>query len=154
MRRDAVMKTKFRHMPAPALARLLSALLASGLAHGASDGDDPTIQEIMQQVHVKNRAIGKGLRVPPALDAARRKGLAADAASLVQLGKKARPLTGPAGERKKSQEEWTRTVDGFLRASEEFAKVIADRGSSQPRATQSYQKLQSTCINCHSAFLA
>jgi hypothetical protein len=43
-------------------------------------------------------------------------------------------------------------VDDFLRASEEFARVIADPGSSQPRAKQSYHKLQKTCINCHSAF--
>ena len=72
--------------------------------------------------------------------------------SPIQLGKKARTLTGPARERKKSQQEWIRTVDDFLRASEEFAKFIADPGSSRPRATQSYQKLQKTCINCHSAF--
>jgi cytochrome c556 len=146
------MKTKFRHMPAPVLAGLLSVLLAAGLTHGAGDGDDSTIQELMEQVHARNRAIGKGLRVPSALEAARRKGLAADAASLVQLGKKARTLTGPARERKKSQEEWIRAVDDFLRASEELAKVIADTGSSRPRATQSYQTLQKTCINCHTTF--
>jgi hypothetical protein len=150
MRRDAVMKTKFRQMPA--LAGLLAVLLAAGPAHGARDGDDSSIQEIMEQVHTRNRAIGKGLRTPSALEGASRKGLTADAASLVQLGKKARTLTAPAQERKKSQLEWFRAVDDFLRASEEFAKVIADPGSSRPRATQSYQKLQKTCITCHSAF--
>jgi hypothetical protein len=150
MRRDAVMKTNFRRMQA--LAGLRAVLLAAGLAHGARGGDDSPIQKIMEQVHTRNRAIGKGLRIPSALEAAGRKGLAADAASLVQLGKEARTLTGPARERKKSQREWTRTVDDFLRASEEFARVIADPGSSRPRATQSYQKLQKTCINCHSAF--
>ena len=144
------MKTKFRQMPV--LAGPFAVLLAAGLAHGARDGDGSQIQEIMEQVHTRNRAIGKGLRISSALEAAGRKGLAADAASLVQLGKKARTLTGPARERKKSQQEWIRTVDDFLRASEEFAKVIADPGSSRPWATQSYQKLQKTCINCHSAF--
>jgi cytochrome c556 len=149
MRRDAVMKTKFR--PMAALAGLLAVLLAAGLAHGARDDDSP-IQEIMEQVHTRNRAIGKRLRTPSALEAASRKGLAADAASLVQLGKKARTLTGPARERKQSQREWFRAVDDFLRASQDFAKVIADPGSSRPRATQSYQKLQKTCITCHSGF--
>jgi len=149
MRRDAVMKTNFRRIQA--LAGLSAVLLATGLAHGARGGDSP-IQKIMEQVHTRNRAIGKGLRIPSALEAAGRKKLAADAASLVQFGKEARTLTGPARERKKSQHEWARTVDDFLRASEEFARVIADPGSSRPQATQSYQKLQKTCITCHSAF--
>jgi hypothetical protein len=143
-------KTKCRRMPA--LAGLATVLLAAGLAPWARGGDDSPIQKIMEQVHTRNRAIGKGLRNPSALEAAGRKGLAADAASLARLGKEARKLTGPARGRKKSQQEWTRTVDDFLRASEELARVIADPGSSQPRATQSYQKLQKTCIDCHSAF--
>jgi hypothetical protein len=144
------MKTKYRRMPA--LAGLVAVLLAAGLAHRARGGDESPIQKIMEHVHTRNRAIGKGLRIPTALEAAGRKALAANVASLIQLGKVARTLTGPARERKKSQQEWTRTVDDFLRASEEFASVIADSGSSPPRATQSYQKLQKTCINCHSAF--
>lgn len=150
MRRAAAMTTKLRRILVRAA--LHAALLAPGLAHGARGGDDPPIQKIMEQVHTRNRAIGKGLRTPSALEAAGRKGLAADAASLVQLGKEARTLTGPAQERKKPQQEWIRTVDDFLRASEDFGRVIADPGSSRLRATQSYQKLQKTCVNCHSAF--
>ena len=144
------MKTKCRRIHA--LAGLVAVLLAGWLPHGARGGDDSPIQTIMDQVQARNRAIGKGIRTPSALEAAGRKGLAADAASLVQLGKEARTLTGPARERKKSQKEWTRTVDDFLLASEELARIIAGPGSSQPRATQSYKKLQKTCINCHNAF--
>jgi hypothetical protein len=144
------MKTKRRWRPA--FAGLITILLASGLWSGATAGDDSPIQEIMEQVHARNRAIGKGLRVPSVLEAAGRKGLAAEAASLVKLGKEARTLTGPARERKKPQQEWTQKVNDFLRASEEFARVISDPGSSRPRATQFYQKLQKTCVNCHSAF--
>jgi tetrahydromethanopterin S-methyltransferase subunit F len=144
------METRFRQRSV--LAGLLSVLLAAGLAHAASDADDSPIQEIMEQVNTRNRAIGRALRSSSALESASRKGLAADAASLVQLGKKARALTGPARDRQKPQAEWTRAADDLLRAAEELAKVIADPGSSRPRATQSYQKLQKTCINCHSAF--
>jgi hypothetical protein len=144
------MNTKYLHLPA--LAGLVAVLLAAGLKPGARAGDDSPILEIMEQVHARNRAIGKGLRVPSVLDAAGRKELAADAASLVKLGKKARALTGPARERKKPQQEWTQKANDFLRASEGFAKVIADPESSRPRATQFYQKLQKTCVNCHSAF--
>ena len=129
------MKTNFRRMQA--LAGLVAVLLAAGLRPVARGGDDSPIQKIMEQVQTRNRAIGKGLRIPSALEAAGRKGLAADAASLVQLGNEARTLTGPARERKKSQQEWTRTVDDFLRASEEFARVITDPGSPRPQATQS-----------------
>jgi hypothetical protein len=138
----------------PALGGLVAVFLAAAVAltPGARGGDDSAILKIMEQVHTRNRAIGKGLRTTFAHEAAGRKTLAADAASLVQLGKEARTLTGPARERKKSQEEWTRTVDGFVRASEELARVIAEPGSSQPRAKQSYQQLQKTCINCHSTF--
>jgi cytochrome c556 len=144
------MKTKCRWMPA--FAGLVTMLLAAGLGSAATAGDDSPIQEIMEQVQARNRAIGKVLRVPTALEAAGRKRLAADAASLIELGKEARALTGPARERKKPQQEWAQKVDDFLRASEEFARVIADPGSSRPRATRSYQKLQKTCVNCHSAF--
>ena len=62
-KRDAVMKTKYRQMPA--LAELVAVLLAAGLGPGARAGDDSPIQEIMEQVQVRNRAIGKGLRAPP-----------------------------------------------------------------------------------------
>ncbi len=144
------MKTTCRWMPA--FAGLITILLAAGLGSAATAGDDSPIQEIMEQVQARNRAIGKGLRVPTALEAAGRKRLAADAASLVELGKEARTLTGPARERKKPQQEWAQKVDDFLRASEEFARVIADPGSSRPQATRSYQTLQKTCVNCHSAF--
>ena len=88
------MKTKRRWRPA--FAGLITILLASGLWSGATAGDDSPIQEIMEQVQARNRAIGKGLRVPTALEAAGRKRLAADTASLVKLGKEARTLTGPA----------------------------------------------------------
>ena len=144
------MKVKYRQMPA--LAGLVAVLLAAGLGPGTRADDDSPIQEIMEQFQARNRVIGKGLRVPSALEAAGRKGLAAEAASLVKLGKKARTLTGPARERKKPQQEWTQKVNDFLRASEEFARVIADPGSSRPQATRFYQKLQKTCVNCHSAF--
>jgi hypothetical protein len=136
----------------PALAGLVAVLLAAGLALGAKGDDDSPIQTIMEQVQAKSRAVGKGLRIPFAREQAGRKGLAADAASLVHLGKEARTLTGPARERKKSQQEWTRKVDDLLWAPEEFARVIADPESSLPQATQSYQKVQKTCINYHSAF--
>jgi hypothetical protein len=43
-------------------------------------------------------------------------------------------------------------VDDFLRASDDFARIIADPGSSRLQATQSYRKLQNTCTNCHIAF--
>jgi hypothetical protein len=128
------MNTTFRRMPA--LAGLVAVFLAAAVAPGARGGDDSAILKIMEQVNTRNRAINKGLRNFVATDAAGRKTLAAE----------------PARERKKSQQEWARTVDDFLRASEEFATVIAEPGSSQPRAKQFYQKLQKTCINCHSAF--
>src|SRR5205823_3237646 len=102
--------------------------------------------------HTRNRAIGKGLRTPAALEAAGRKALAADIATLVRLGQEARTLTEPARERKKSQQDWTRAVDDFLRASEDLARIIGDPGASRPQATQSYQKLQKTCAHCHGAF--
>src|SRR5262249_27421006 len=75
-----------------------------------------------------------------------------DAESLIRLGKEARSLAEPARERKKSQQDWTRAVDNFLRASEDFARIIADKGSGRAQATQSYQKLQRTCTHCHGAF--
>jgi hypothetical protein len=106
------MKTKCRWMPA--FAGLITILLAAGLGSGATAGDDSPIQEIMEQVQVRNRAIGKGLRVPTALEAAGRKALAADAVSLVGLGKEARTLTGPARERKKPQQEWAQEVPDIL----------------------------------------
>jgi hypothetical protein len=138
----------------PALAGLVAVSLAAAIAltPGARGGDDSAILKIMEQVHTRNRAIGKGLRTTFAPEAAGRKTLAADAASLVQLGKEARTVTGPVRERTKSQQEWTQKVDDFVRASEELARVIAEPGSFQSRAKQSYQKLQKTCINCHSAF--
>ena len=61
-------------------------------------------------------------------------------------------IDGAARERKKSQQDWTRAADDFLRSADEFAGVIADTGSDRPRATQSYQRLQKTCTNCHRTF--
>jgi cytochrome c556 len=144
------MKPKFREVSPQAV--LVALVLAAGLATGAWGGDDSPTQKIMHQINSRNRAIGKGLRAPTAIEAADRTGLAVDAASLVQLGKEARGLTEPAKERKKSQQDWTRAANDFLRAADEFGRVIANSGASRPQVTQSYQKLQKTCINCHSAF--
>ena len=144
------MQTRFRRLPA--LAGLVAVLLAAGAAPEAGGGDDSPIQRIMEQVHGRNRALGKALRAPSAFEAAGRKGLTADVASLARLAREARTLTGPARERKKPQEVWTRMVDDFLRSSEELASVIADPRSSRPRAIQSYQELQKTCIKCHNTF--
>jgi hypothetical protein len=146
-----VIKTRCRQVPA--LAKLVAAaVLAAGLTTGIKGGDDSPIHQIMDQVLTRNRAIGKRLRSPAALEAAGRKAMAADAASLIRLGAEARTLAEPARERKMSQQAWTRAVDNFLRASEDFARIIADEGSGRSPATQSYQKLQKTCTNCHSAF--
>jgi hypothetical protein len=151
MRSHGTMKRINRGLPA--LATLVgAAALAAGLTTGTKGGDDSPIHRIMDQVLTRNRAIGKQLRSPTALDAAGRKAMAADAASLIRLGKAARTLAEPARERKKSHQDWTRAVDNFLRASEDFARIIADEGSSRSQATQSYQKLQKTCANCHIAF--
>jgi hypothetical protein len=150
MRSDGTMTPKFRGSPAPAT--LVATVLAAGLTTGTKGGDDSPIHQIMDQVLTRNRAIGKRLRSPTALEAAGRKAMAADVAFLIGLGKEARALTEPARERKNSQQDWTRAVDNFLRASEDLARIIADEGSSRPQATQSYQKLQKTCANCHSAF--
>ena len=144
------MTRKFRGLPA--LATLVAAVLAAGLTTGTKGGDDSPIHRIMDQVLTRNRAIGKQLRSPTALDAAGRKAMAADAASLIRLGKEARALAEPARARKKSPQDWTREVDNFLRASEDFARIIADEGSARPRAMRSYQQLQKTCTNCHRAF--
>jgi len=144
------MTLKFRGLPA--LATLVAAVLAAGLTTGTKGGDDSPIHQIMDQVLTRNRAIGKRLRSPTALEANGRKSMAADAASLIRLGKEARTLAEPARERKTSPQDWTRAVDNFLRASEDFARIIADEGSGRSQATQSYQKLQKTCANCHSAF--
>ena len=100
------MKPKFRGEPA--LAAMVAVVLASGLAPGASGGDDLPIQKIMNQVHTRNRAIGKALRAPTAFEAAGRKEMGLDAASLIRLGKETRKLTQPAQGRKKSQQGWTR----------------------------------------------
>jgi hypothetical protein len=144
------MKPKFRGVPP--LAVLVAAVLAAGVAPRARGDDDNPIHKIMDQAHTRNIAIGKTLRAPTALEAAGRQRMAEDAGSLIRLGKEARSLTEPARGRKKPQQEWDRTVDDFLRASENFAGVVADPGSARPHAMRSYQKLQKTCINCHRAF--
>jgi hypothetical protein len=53
------MKPIFRRVP------LVAVVLAAGLATGARGGDDSPVHKIMDQVHTRNRAIGKGLRAPP-----------------------------------------------------------------------------------------
>jgi hypothetical protein len=150
MRSDGAMMLKFRGLPA--LATLVTAVLAAGLTTGTKGGDDSPIHQIMDQVVTRNRAIGKQLRSPIALEPNGRKSMAADAASLIRLGKEARTLAEPARERKKPQQDRTRAVDNFLQASEDFARIIADEGAGQSQATESYQKLEKTCPNCHSAF--
>ncbi len=79
------MTSKFSGLPA--LATLVATVLAVGLTTGTKGGDDSPIDQIMDQVLTRNRAIGKRLRSPTPLEADGRKAMAADAASLIQLGK-------------------------------------------------------------------
>jgi hypothetical protein len=150
MRRAAEMRTIFRQIPV--LAGLVAMSLDAGLALETRGRAEPAILQIMEQVHRRNRAIGRALPAASALKADSRKGLASDAASLVRLATQARTLAEPARERKKPQQEWTQRANDFVRSSEELVRVIADPGFPRDRAIQSYQKLQRTCVNCHSAF--
>jgi cytochrome c556 len=149
-RSHAVLRLRFRGVSAPAV--LVALASAAGLASAARGGDDSPIQRIMDQVHTRNRAIGKRLRDPTALGATDRERMAENAVTLISLGKEARGLTEPARERKKSHQDWARAADNFLREADEFAGVIADPGTSQSRAAKSYRKLQTTCTNCHNTF--
>jgi hypothetical protein len=79
------MKQELRALPA--LAAIVTFVLAAGPAPVARGGDGSPIQKVMDQVNTRNRAIGKRLRAPAALEVAGRKGLGADAASLVRLGR-------------------------------------------------------------------
>jgi hypothetical protein len=133
-----VLAAKLRGVSARAVIVVLA--FAAGLGAEAGGGDDPPMQKILDQIHTRNRPIGKRLRYSTALEATDRVRMADNAATPIRLGTEARELTEPARERKKSQQDWARAASDFLRAADEFNGVIADPRTSQPRAAQSYKK--------------
>ena len=133
------------------LAAALTATLvmASGLSW--ADDEDSPLHKLMEQVNAKSLAIKKAIRSPVAYKKAQ-KDVVKNADALIDLGKKSREFTEPATKQKKSQDEWTRLVDDFVKKTEGFRDTVAKTGTTQDQAKKAFGAVNTSCSACHSVF--
>jgi cytochrome c556 len=126
-------------------------LTASGLS--MADDEDSPLHKLMEKVNAKNNAITKGVRTQVLFKKAQaRNELAKAAEELVKLGKEARDATEPAVKQKKSQAEWTKLMDAFIKKSEELHGLVSEPATKQGEAKKAHTAVKATCAACHEVF--
>ncbi len=111
------------------------------------------LHQIMEKVQKNNATIIRGVR-----NAVFYRRSAEDVAKagkeLVELGKKAKPLTDLVKDVEGVQkvEKWNELMDAFLKQAEGFSELAAKEGTTQPQARDSYKEVAKTCTNCHEVF--
>jgi cytochrome c556 len=124
-------------------------LTASGLSL-AQDEDSP-LHKLMEKVNAKNNAITKGVRTQVLFKKAQKE-VAAAAEELVKLGKEARDAKEPAIKQKKSQAEWTKLMDAFIKKSEDLHELASKPSTKQEEAKKAHTAVKATCAACHEVF--
>ncbi|MEO6810667.1 MAG: cytochrome c [Isosphaeraceae bacterium] len=136
-----------------AAAMLSTALLVSGIAVAQDDDKELTpLGKVMEEVQTNHVKILKSYRT--AVSWTKGQQDAAEAAGkIIELGKKARPLGGPAiKEMKKTQEQWDEKMDTFLKEAEAFSKFAGQAGIKNAEAKKAYSKVSASCTSCHNDF--
>ncbi len=71
---------------------------------------------------------------------------------LVEYGKEARKDTETAKKQKKSQAEWEKLMDEYIKSAEEFKGVVSKANASQAAAKSAHGVVKATCTACHNVF--
>ena len=133
------------------LAAAVTAVCLTATAFAFADDDDSPLHKLMEKVTAKNNAIGKGVRTAVAYKKAQ-KDLPALADELIKLGKDARAFTEPAVKQKKSQTEWVKLMDDFVKKTDDFKGVVSKANASQAEAKSAHNVVKASCTACHNVF--
>ncbi|MFO0951820.1 MAG: hypothetical protein U0835_11855 [Isosphaeraceae bacterium] len=132
------------------LAAVMTAVTVAFVGLAQADEDSP-IHKLMEKVNAKNLVITKGVRTPVAYKKAQ-KDVADAAAELAKLGKEARSDTGPAKAQKKTQAEWEKLMDDYIKKSEEMSELVGKSATTQAQAKTAHTAVKATCTACHNVF--
>ena len=130
----------------------VAALFSFGLA-GISwaDDDESPLAKLMEKVQAKNLVINKGVRTAVAYKKAQ-KDVTEAAAELAKLGKEARTDTSAVKKSDKTQADWERLMDAFIKESQDFAALTAKTETEQKDAKKAFSAVKASCTNCHNDF--
>lgn len=136
-----------------AAAMLSTAVLVSGIAFAKDkDKEHTPLGKVMEEVRANHVKILKSYKTATAWTKGQQD--AAEAAGrIIELGKQARPLGGPAiEEMKQTRELWDEKMDTLLREAESFSKFAAQPGVKHTEAKKAYSKVSASCTSCHNDF--
>jgi cytochrome c556 len=133
------------------LAATVVAVCLTASAFTFADDDDSPLHKLMEKVSAKNNAIGKGVRTLAAYKKAQ-KDLPGLADELIKLGKESRDATEPAKKQKKSQGEWVKLSDDFVKKTEEFKALVSKADTKQAEAKSAHNVVKASCTACHNVF--
>ena len=79
------------------------------------------------------------------------------AKELVELGKKAKPLTETIKDTKIDGgadpiQQWNETMDAFLKEAQAFAELTAKEATTSDQAKDAYKVVSKACTKCHEVF--
>jgi len=130
---------------------LASALMFAGVTLATAPDEDSKTHKAMEQVQVKNAFIVKNLKTA-AVFKKNQKEIAENAKALSKLGKDVRDETEPAKEAKKDQKDWTKLMDDYVKACDDFAEFVGKSDTTQATAKDKFKPVTATCAACHKDF--
>jgi cytochrome c556 len=133
------------------LAAAMTAVTVVFTGFSLADDQDSPLHKLMERVNAKNLVITKGVRTPVAYKKAQ-KDVADAATELAKLGKDARKETGPAKAQKKTQTEWEKLMDDYIKKAEGLAEVTGKPSATQVEAKSAHNAVKATCTACHNVF--
>ncbi len=129
----------------------LAAVLAASLSFSFAADEKSKAHILMEKVSKTDNAIKKNTKNAAAFKKGQKDVVTASEA-LVKLAKEAREDTEVAKKEKKTQAEWTKFCDDFIKESETFAKEASLPTAKQDTLKNAYKAVQKTCNDCHAVF--
>ena len=133
------------------LAAVMTAVCLTATVFASAADDDSPLHMLMEKVSAKNNAIGKGVRTAVAYKKSQ-KDLPGIADDLVKLAKEAREIKEPAEKQKKSQAEWVKLMDDFIKKTGDFKTVVSKSSATQAEAKSAHSVVKASCTACHNVF--
>lgn len=131
-------------------------LTVSGLSLAQDEEKANPLHEIMESVQKNNATVIRGVR-NEVFYRRYKEDVAKASKELVELGKKAKPLTETIKDIEiegggDAVAKWNETMDAYIKEAQTFADLAAKAETTGDQAKDSYKAVSRTCTNCHEVF--
>lgn len=135
---------------------VVAVLTVSGLSLAQDEGKEAELHGIMEKVQKNNASVIRGVR-NEVFYRRYKEEVSKAAKELVELGKKAKPLTETIKDIDLDGggdpiAKWNETMDAYIKEATTFAELAAKEDTTADQAKDAYKAVSRTCTNCHEVF--